>query len=43
VVRLAKALGVTCEVFTSCTDVLDDDGTPPPRKKKAKTPRGKRK
>lgn len=39
VVKLAKALGVTCEVFAECEDVI---GTEPPAVEPKKTKRGKK-
>ena len=33
IVKMAKALGVTCEAFADCDDVA---GEPPPKKKSAK-------
>jgi hypothetical protein len=36
VVKLAKALGVSCEVFADCDDIQAEE-QPPPRKKKVGT------
>jgi transcriptional regulator with XRE-family HTH domain len=35
VVKLAKALGVSCEAFASCDDVQTEEEAPAPRGKKA--------
>lgn len=38
VVKIAKALGVTCEAFSECDDILGDDAEPakPARKRRGK-------
>jgi transcriptional regulator with XRE-family HTH domain len=40
VVKIAKALGVTCEAFADCEDIAEDE-SPPARKGGRKTGRGK--
>jgi transcriptional regulator with XRE-family HTH domain len=37
VVKMARALGVTCEAFSECEDILTDEGQLPP----APRPRGR--
>jgi transcriptional regulator with XRE-family HTH domain len=36
VVRLAQALGVTCEAFSDCEDIASDDGSRPAPKRTSK-------
>ena len=42
VVKLAKALGVTCEAFAECDDIATDEEQPAAEKPTAKKKRGKK-